>query len=984
MSSRSVAGLTTLFRQSSFFVFKSPAPPLRCLPLSHARHIRTRASDRRRNAQTERYARRQEEEEEEDEEDAEDEDLFEDPELDGDEGEQDNDPLSYNTFLREDAEQSIKRRKTGHGGKTLDTVGRSRPTDGRRQSTPTRAADPDINYYEQDEGAPDSTRRRTKGMNADQEIANLVDEKALDEEIDELEKDKERLEKEEEEGLSAEEKEEKEWEEFEAIMDEPNDSDDEDLTEEEINEIKELVAEDEKNRIPPEHRNLFTEEEKENIQKAFAEALPETFDLETLPHHVRPKEQLSPSATLFLKRFNHALDEASGDPNETMQVNLWRYYERGKIYVPGLIHMLPKEAWDLMWASQSEDSPENHNRATHLKVLSQDMAKAGMALTEDQRFARLEALFLDGNYDDALAQWEAGLKQGDAGNAQYLEMGIRMYAYHRNLKRAEDLVDVLFKLHTGYDPRILLQVVEASISLNNEEGFERAWNLYRKLREVLTSDIRMEDFDTISLDFLKYGQKDYALAVFRDMMIVGEQRRENAGFRGTLNRIKNFMSSSDSAGQVNDLGLDMLKYIPRQFQNKWFYASWIRKLIAMGEVDAAAGVMDLMYERGVRPDAKHVTGMISGWFRSTDKMAHRHAERMAWAMIQARLNFVAERRAKTQHGMNKPATPESIHNVESALQAEREKPAIPTIDSKRPIPPASVETFCVMVQWYLRRGMFSNVRHLRNLLVSAELPMNSFFMNHLLFGERRNSSYRDVWSRYQVMSRNVRPDIETWSCLWECMKQHVDPASNRDPRGFPRSRHLFRMMRDWRYSLKGQERRDMMVEPKIGLYNDVIRSFCLSRDVAGSFAAVHELHEMFGVTPDQKTMRMLVMQIAKLGLYAPRTHYQARRLTASKQNQENIDQTTQVLDMIVSYRAQSYEENGFGMDLFSEQQRGLEAHRVALQLLYTVIKQMHEPQGQEDGDDEGNEVDITPIIEQAVKDIGAEPIDVEESMVLVV
>ena len=99
-----------------------------------------------------------------------------------------------------------------------------------------------------------------------------------------------------------------------------------------------------------------------------------------------------------------------------------------------------------------------------------------------------------------------------------------MHTYAAKLERAEELVDVLFKLHSTSSPRIMAQLISASINTGTEEGAQRGWTVYNQMRDRLADDMTMEDFDSVSMDFLRNDKKDYALAVFRDMMIRGEER----------------------------------------------------------------------------------------------------------------------------------------------------------------------------------------------------------------------------------------------------------------------------------------------------------------------------------------------------------------------------------------------------------------------------------------------------------------------------
>ena len=100
-------------------------------------------------------------------------------------------------------------------------------------------------------------------------------------------------------------------------------------------------------------------------------------------------------------------------------------------------------------------------------------------------------------------------------------------------------------------------------------------------------------------------------------MVTGQDPSNDstALYKSALGLAGNLHASSINENDVNKVSLSVLKVLPRRFQNRFFYASWMKKLIGMGEVDSAALVIELMYERGVKPDSKHLNGIIAGWLR---------------------------------------------------------------------------------------------------------------------------------------------------------------------------------------------------------------------------------------------------------------------------------------------------------------------------------------------------------------------------------
>lgn len=693
-----------------------------------------------------------------------------------------------------------------------------------------------------------------------------------------------------------------------------------------------------------------------------------------LPHRLFIWERLPESSRIFLDNFNASLDSASMNPaSDKARVESWRWYSRCKIYLPGFLSNIPDAAWEIMWLSQSEDKPSNSSRASHRQVLANDMITAGRTLTQDQRYGRIEGMFLDGQESKGLEEWENALTYGpgDSGNPEFLELGIRMYMHHGNLARAEDLLDVLFKLHQTYNPRIMIPFMSASLAKENNEGYRTAQTLYVRLKQRLGTDMTMQDYDTAALAFLAAGHKDFALAVFKDMMLSGDaaSRKSYSLIKKVQERLGAFASKPRDADEVSDSMLSAMTYLPKQYQNKFFYAKWLRKLISMGETDAAAQVVELMYERGVNPDAQHVNGLIGAWLRVDTAETRKKAEDMAWNMIQTRLDLVHNRKLQPPSGTKIQGR--SVHDNKEAGVNIRSWIA-------RPTPAGTIETFCILVKYYLENEMFENVRHLRDLLFYAELPMNSVFMNHVLYAELSYRDHRDVWARFEVMSRSVLPDVETWICLWECMKFELSNSANPDAiarnekHSFPTPRKLFGRMIQWSASLEGRNKRDALDDMEIDTYNDILRCFCLSRDLTGAFIAVRSMTNHFDIWPTPATIRMLVMQISKMSTQRNR---EGRKWRQPRQNdmEDKMNKTTEALNLISQFRRKQLVRKGADFDRLSEHQQAEESLRTIMQFLHTVVSRRQD-----------RTVPFQGLLDHATSEMGIESMIADDMMALVV
>lgn len=666
------------------------------------------------------------------------------------------------------------------------------------------------------------------------------------------------------------------------------------------------------------------------------------------PHRIRLPENASVASRVFAEKINQCLDEASLDPgNEQARKDLWRFYERSKIYIPDFLKLLPDPAWDLIWSSQAEISETNPSRASHLRRLSEDMVKAGRILDESQRFGKLEGMVLEGNTEEALQEWERAREAGDAGNPNFLEMGIRMYTYAGKLQRAEELLDVLFKLHSSWNPRIIMPVISASINTGGQEGVERAWSLYKTLKGRLSTSMTIEDFDDISMDFLHNEHKEHALAIFRDMMLFAElsEKQSQSLLQKMSQRLGTFLDRSGNADEANALSLQSISYLPRSYQNKFFYAKWLKRLIGMGELDSAAKVIELMYERGIKPDAKHLNGLVGAWLRSGVPTARDRARQMAWNMIEERLEHVQRRTAASKAAAD-------IQRARVRVGAKDTK----TVARDRKTPAATIETFCILLESYVRTGTADQVRQLRQLLEPAQLKMNSVFLNQILYHTATLHGSHEVWRQFLAHSATVTPDIESWICIWECMKSELRLTSNLNTwltkplvqtgpsvdHTFPTPRSLLRRMLSWHASLRGQDATNAHADMENDTYNDILRCFLMTRDLSGAYAALHALTRTLDVWPNSKTARMMVLQIAHMSTERSRRN---RRLTkAPKADMEDkMGRTTAVLELVTQHRRQELlRSTGKTFEDLDELGQAEESLRSLLQFLWTLVKRREE------------------------------------------
>lgn len=727
-------------------------------------------------------------------------------------------------------------------------------------------------------------------------------------------------------------------------------------------------------------RQVFTEEELKELEEEGEE---DDEDLDIVPYQVTPQTTIPRQSQVYLKRFNAVLDEATmeGTDSERIQQEVWRLYSRSKDNIPAFTRMIPKEGWELIWATQATDSPANPDRIIHLKILTEDKESAGWQLSQEEKFIKIEGMFLEGGKEAALELLEESLQGADGDNPRLMEMGVRMYSLQGKTEHAQGLLDRLFALDRSADPRVMTSLIGAHADRQDETSLFKAWSLFQELQRRLSSDIQMRDYDTVSLSFLEAGHKDFALAVFRDMMLHGQERKDT-GIAEAFSRLGAFVNLTKSSKESTEISLDAIKYLPRQFQNKYFYASWLRKLLAEDQLNSAAQVVELMYERGVRPDAKHINGLISSFLRSDRNWNKERGEELGWTMIQRRLEFCRERRQRAAASSSSA----NANLLDTRSVNENSRGVRAPVSISRPVPVATIETFCILLQFYLRRGLYDHVRHLRDLLGPAELSMNSFFMNHLLYADMRTKGHRRAWQRFETLTQYVHPDMESWACLWECEKRHVHDVRNIDFSGFPMPRELLTRMLAWFGSTQGQEKSHAYGDIDQDQYHNIVRCFCLAKDPEGCFVAMHTFNQTFGLTPTAPLLRSLLMMMTKL--LPPRAallerrnfpqRFPRRQRAAWKLRQEyerDMAHATYLLDTTRKERVAELQELGVLFEDLGPELQAQENHKVCLGILLKVMDERRI-----DGRENFKPPKGYPPIQRAAQEMGLEKIDVDAAL----
>ena len=698
-------------------------------------------------------------------------------------------------------------------------------------------------------------------------------------------------------------------------------------------------------------------EDQAKVRKALAEEEEEEDDLyETdislmdLPklEKLGPKLNLGPGQTVYLRKLDKCLRNAADDVSHAdTRFDLWSTYRSSKRSLPNFLHLVPNSVFRVLWESQM--NAEGPHRASHLCVLAQDMIESGKDLSQHQALFYIDSLLRQNRLHDAHKQWQKEsirLDQDESTQSEYRCLGIRIFSFMNDPEKAQELAMSLLPVEKDMISSVLVPIIIAWINRGGESSLKSAWALYLRLRTELGSQMTIKDFDNISLTFLTCGQTDMALAVFKDLMLSDKDTPETSDqlYHASLRLVGEMHTQSINPAQLTKVSLAALIAMPRRFQNKFFYGSWMKHLIGKGEVDAAAAVIELMMERGVKPDSKHMNGILAAWLRNGSELERAKAEQMGWAMIAQRLDFVKARRGQP---------------LDASVQEENLRIRRWPKQVRRFMAQATTETFSILLLDFDRRGRQNLVQLLQKYFIEAELSPNSYYMNHLMFAQLREGNHRAAWEIFDSMSTHIVPDLQSFACLWDCEKGHLDRVKLNRPDRFPGPRAILARMTSW-YSKLSERARDQACEDcSRSFYEQVVRCMCLNRDIQGTIIALCVMKDFFRQYPDQDTARMVTIQVAQIATAASGTPSRVRRRSsAHAKSQGNVAKMNQLLRLVMDRRAKTVEERGIdvaGLDHGEKE----ELLVILVTYLQTILRQTISEQA-----------DVEETIELAARDMG--------------
>ncbi|KAK1985329.1 pentatricopeptide repeat domain-containing protein [Colletotrichum cereale] len=426
----------------------------------------------------------------------------------------------------------------------------------------------------------------------------------------------------------------------------------------------------------------------------------------------------------LLSRTTKEIRRGEGVPAKNIQ-SVWKAYSAARQSLAKAWAHVPQEVWNLLWEVLSVNEAHNPSRLTYVSLLARDMSEAKVALSPPQQLVTVEAMFVDGWEAKAIESWKRCISTlGDNGAEtfqEFWELGVRMFCQQGDLAQAERAVNKL--LERQLDPRILMPYIRSCAANPTSEARTKAWDAYRRMRDLLGTSMGLEDYDQVISFFLTTNQTEPALQAFVDMM---------------------------SSGTVELKGRQRL---PSQIGNKFFFGKWLKRLIGAGDLDGAHSVFNFMRSKGIEAATIQVNGLIGAWQRSGGADDVEKADKLAWNMINARIDFVRNRRR-----LSSVAGPVRIVEVSKNGKLGA-------------MPRATLETFSLLAENYRVRRLQSEMDKLWDAFREAEISPDAFMMNQLLESYSQNGNVSEARELYRtlVYERQVKPDPYTFMALWKML-----------------------------------------------------------------------------------------------------------------------------------------------------------------------------------------------------------------------
>lgn len=590
------------------------------------------------------------------------------------------------------------------------------------------------------------------------------------------------------------------------------------------------------------------------------------------------------------RRLNHLLHRADANDGRdaTIRAPLWRAYSLAKKSDPRLPSHMPDRAWDLLWALQAVESPDNRNRKVHLEELNCDMRSVNKCDTAGQRAQYLEELFLSGKEEQALNEWEEDHDLSSEGERhdykpEHLEVGAKLHALAGNADRARQIMDELFRLYSDWNrnPSVMMAVFRAHTSSGLAKHHDKAKEIYIQMKERMGNTVSLKDYDAWLVGFLEARHLWHAKQVFKDMVKSGHLAVVESAERAdeVLKRLHLLYRLGTDISKMTSIALDAISVLPPAYHG-YLFGDWMKSAVVQQAPEAAAQILDMMFQRGYNPEVFHFNMLLKALLRTKERPNILKAENIGWSMIDE---------ARKVHDKS----------LSKAVGAKK-------------IPVANVTTFAMIMHHHAQNLQWEHVDYLARQLKETAVQPNVTIMNVLMDNKTRQGKHSEAWMIYKRLTEpqdgaeGVYPNGATFRCLWKTLRLALSSHETRKDANLPTPRELLKEMVHWWTLCRSRYDASRFRQGLAGADNGAITSlilhcFSYTEDLPGSLVALHILRHKFDIFPTDKSAEILQKQMAWVDM-ARKSEFEREQFGRSGSYKRSLARIRRVYDILLQRR----------------------------------------------------------------------------------